>query len=50
MDENLRGGLDDKYVGLILAIASSFLTGASFILTKKGLMASGNHGWLRYDT
>ncbi|KAJ3092237.1 hypothetical protein HK102_009551 [Quaeritorhiza haematococci] len=39
------GAVDDKYVGLILAIASSFLIGVSFIITKKGLMdAARKHG------
>ncbi|KAJ1983489.1 hypothetical protein H4R34_001250 [Dimargaris verticillata] len=29
---------DEKYVGMGLALASSFLIGSSFVLTKKGLM------------
>lgn len=29
--------LESKYIGLILAICSSFLIGASFVITKKGL-------------
>jgi hypothetical protein len=30
--------LEDKYIGLALAVASSFLIGISFIITKKGLI------------
>lgn len=36
--------MDEKYIGLILALASAFLIGSSFILTKKGLMASRTYG------
>ncbi|RKP03813.1 hypothetical protein CXG81DRAFT_8989 [Caulochytrium protostelioides] len=36
--------LDDKYIGLILALVSSFLIGSSFILTKLGLLDSRKHG------
>ncbi|KAI8836610.1 magnesium transporter [Chytridium lagenaria] len=32
--------MEDKYVGLILAIISSVLIGTSFVVTKKGLMDS----------
>ncbi|KAI3651679.1 hypothetical protein MP228_002982 [Amoeboaphelidium protococcarum] len=35
--------VDDKYVGLILALSSSLLIGASYIITKKGLIASRSH-------
>jgi hypothetical protein len=30
--------LPDKYIGLILAVSSSFFIGFSFTLTKRGLM------------
>lgn len=30
--------LDDKYIGLILAMSSSIMIGTSFIITKKGLI------------
>ncbi|KAJ3188353.1 hypothetical protein HDU85_005504 [Gaertneriomyces sp. JEL0708] len=37
--------LEDKYVGLILALSSSVLIGTSFIITKLGLLdASRTHG------
>ena len=32
--------MQEKYIGLILAISSSFLIGASFIVTKLGLQRS----------
>jgi len=32
--------LEDKYIGLALAVSSSLLIGVSFIITKKGLMDS----------
>lgn len=36
--------VDDKYIGLALAISSSLAIGTSFIITKKGLMdASSRH-------
>lgn len=34
--------IDGKYIGLILAISSSLLIGASFVITKKGLQQSAN--------
>ncbi|KAI9057775.1 DUF803-domain-containing protein [Trametes sanguinea] len=34
--------LEDKYIGLALAIAGSVGIGSSFILTKKGLIQAGN--------
>lgn len=34
--------VEDKYIGLGLAISSSLAIGTSFIITKKGLMAAGN--------
>ncbi|KAK7204441.1 magnesium transporter NIPA-domain-containing protein [Myxozyma melibiosi] len=38
--------VEDKYVGLGLAISSSLAIGTSFIITKKGLMdASNKHGF-----
>ncbi|CAN6639297.1 hypothetical protein TRVA0_017S01750 [Trichomonascus vanleenenianus] len=38
--------LEDKYIGLGLAISSSLAIGTSFIITKKGLMsASDKHGF-----
>ncbi|KAK9479326.1 magnesium transporter NIPA-domain-containing protein [Lipomyces japonicus] len=38
--------LEDKYIGLGLAISSSLAIGTSFIITKKGLMdASNKHGF-----
>ncbi|ANB15347.1 hypothetical protein AWJ20_2974 [Sugiyamaella lignohabitans] len=40
------GMLEDKYIGLGLAISSSLAIGTSFIITKKGLIsASSNHGF-----
>ena len=45
---NTLGTMDssssDKYIGLSLALSSSFLIGTSFILTKKGLMESARSG------
>jgi len=32
------GHLEDKYIGLALAVSSSLAIGTSFIITKKGLM------------
>lgn len=40
--------LDSKYVGLILAICSSFLIGTSFVITKKGLQQSSSASQGRY--
>ncbi|KAF2756843.1 DUF803-domain-containing protein [Pseudovirgaria hyperparasitica] len=38
--------LDDKYIGLALAILGTVCIGASFVITKKGLMqASERHGF-----
>ncbi|KAI9886851.1 MAG: hypothetical protein M1823_001350 [Watsoniomyces obsoletus] len=38
--------LDDKYIGLALAITSTVAIGASFVITKKGLIeASERHGF-----
>ena len=38
-------GIDDRYIGLTLAVASSLLIGTSFIITKKGLIdANDRHG------
>ncbi|KAI0828910.1 DUF803-domain-containing protein [Trametes gibbosa] len=34
--------VEDKYIGLLLALAGSVGIGSSFILTKKGLMQAGN--------
>ncbi|PKC15015.1 DUF803-domain-containing protein [Rhizophagus irregularis] len=37
--------INDKYIGLTLAVASSLLIGTSFIITKKGLIdANDRHG------
>lgn len=36
--------MEDKYIGLTLALISALLTGTSFIVTKKGLMASKGSG------
>jgi hypothetical protein len=33
--------MQDKYIGLILAISSSIAIGTSFIITKKGLIDAG---------
>ncbi len=38
--------MDEKYVGLILALISAVLVGTSFIITKKGLMSSRDYGIL----
>lgn len=32
--------LQDKYIGLILAMSSSVFIGLSFVITKKGLVSS----------
>ncbi|RHZ46296.1 hypothetical protein Glove_627g39 [Diversispora epigaea] len=48
-------GIYDKYIGFILAVASSLMIGTSFIITKKGLIdatskhgfAGDDHGYLR---
>ncbi|MCJ1419815.1 hypothetical protein MMC32_006171 [Xylographa parallela] len=38
--------LEDKYVGLLLAIASSFAIGSSYVIAKKGLQdATERHGF-----
>lgn len=38
--------IEDKYVGLLLAITSSFAIGSSYVITKKGLQdASERHGF-----
>lgn len=37
--------IEDKYIGLGLAISSSLAIGTSFIITKKGLMAATNQGF-----
>ncbi|KAH3668204.1 hypothetical protein OGAPHI_001958 [Ogataea philodendri] len=36
--------MEDKYIGLALAISSSLAIGTSFVLTKKGLLKDGNAG------
>ncbi|ODQ46063.1 hypothetical protein PICMEDRAFT_12501 [Pichia membranifaciens NRRL Y-2026] len=36
--------MEDKYVGLFLAISSSFAIGSSFVLTKIGLLKDGSRG------
>lgn len=37
--------IQDKYIGLILAMSSSVFIGLSFIITKKGLInANKRHG------
>ena len=39
-------GLEDKYVGLLLAISAGFLIGSSIVITKKGLQdATKRHGF-----
>ncbi|KAI6021686.1 magnesium transporter NIPA-domain-containing protein [Pisolithus microcarpus] len=51
--------LEDKYIGLVLAISGSFAIGTSFIITKKGLTDAGSqnsayssedYGYLRNPT
>lgn len=38
--------IEDKYVGLALAILSTIMIGTSFVITKKGLMDAGErHGF-----
>jgi hypothetical protein len=38
--------IEDKYIGLILAITSSLAIGTSYVITKKGLLdASERHGF-----
>ncbi|GBC02908.1 hypothetical protein RclHR1_04890019 [Rhizophagus clarus] len=42
--------INDKYIGLTLAVASSLLIGTSFIITKKGLIdANDRHGFAGDD-
>lgn len=41
--------VEDKYIGLALAIAGSFAIGTSFIITKKGLMAASSHQGFQGD-
>ena len=36
--------MEDKYIGLFLAISSSFAIGSSFVLTKIGLLKDGSRG------
>ena len=35
--------MQDKWIGLMLAISSSVAIGTSFIITKKGLMSAAAH-------
>lgn len=35
--------IQDKYIGLILAMSSSVFIGLSFIITKKGLINAQRH-------
>lgn len=38
--------VEDKYIGLALAVTSTLAIGTSFVITKKGLMqASEQHGF-----
>ncbi|KAF1998392.1 DUF803-domain-containing protein [Amniculicola lignicola CBS 123094] len=38
--------MEDKYIGLLLAVSSSLAIGTSFVITKKGLIASAEkHGF-----
>ncbi|KAJ1830076.1 hypothetical protein LPJ73_008336, partial [Coemansia sp. RSA 2703] len=34
--------VDEKYIGMALAMSSSLLIGTSFVLTKKGLMETSS--------
>lgn len=36
--------MEEKYIGLLLAISSSFAIGSSFVLTKIGLLKDGSRG------
>jgi hypothetical protein len=36
--------MEDRWIGLILALISSVFIGMSFVLTKKGLIASRGRG------
>ena len=38
--------MEDKYVGVVLALCSTVFNGTSFVLKKKGLMTSEGHGLL----
>ncbi|KAJ2837783.1 hypothetical protein J3B01_001871 [Coemansia erecta] len=40
--------VDEKYIGMALAMASSLLIGTSFVLTKKGLMETTSRYGLQY--
>ncbi|GMF61235.1 unnamed protein product [[Candida] boidinii] len=47
--------MEDKYIGLALAISSSLAIGTSFVITKKGLMKGTNeqgegYGYLKNAT
>jgi len=44
--ENAGEMVEDKYIGLALAVTSTLAIGTSFVITKKGLMqASEQHGF-----
>lgn len=42
--------VEDKYIGLALAISGSFAIGTSFIITKKGLMAASSQQGFQGDS
>jgi len=39
-----HGGMDERFVGFVLAVVSSILIGASFCVKKHGLNKSEGHG------
>jgi len=44
------GGVDERYIGVALALSSTVFNGTSFVLKKKGLIASDTGGtptWAR---
>ena len=44
------GGVDERYIGVALALSSTVFNGTSFVLKKKGLSASDTDGtptWAR---
>ena len=36
--------MEDRYIGVVLALCSTVFNGSSFVLKKKGLMTSEGHG------
>jgi hypothetical protein len=45
-----HGGIPDRYIGFILAVTSSIFIGASYVITKKGLISSDSQSSYSYLT